>query len=71
MGGALGLAILASIAASQTQKLLMVHENTLTALNTGYHMAFFVGAIGAAIAAVLGALFLRARPPKNSDQVLH
>ncbi len=66
MGGALGLAILASIAASQTQKLLMLHSNPLIALNTGYQVAFFVGALGAALAAVLGAVFLRTNSSKPS-----
>ena len=40
MGGALGLAILASLAASRTDDLLASGEDQLVALNSGYHVAF-------------------------------
>jgi EmrB/QacA subfamily drug resistance transporter len=65
MGGALGLAVLVSIAAFQTQKLLAGHTTILSALNTGYHSAFLVGALFAFIAALLGAILLRT--PKNKN----
>src|SRR5205823_1159729 len=42
MGGALGLAILASIAASRTSTLLAAGHDQLDALTGGYHLAFFV-----------------------------
>jgi EmrB/QacA subfamily drug resistance transporter len=60
MGGALGLAILASLAASRTDSLLGSGEGPLAALNGGYHVAFLVGALFAATAAVLGTVLLRA-----------
>jgi len=60
MGGALGLAVLASLAASRTDALLAAGESELSALAGGYHLAFLVGAIFAAVAAGLGALLLRA-----------
>jgi EmrB/QacA subfamily drug resistance transporter len=59
MGGALGLAILASLAAARTNSLLASGDSHLTALNGGYHVAFLVGALFAALAAVLGAALLR------------
>ena len=59
MGGALGLAILASLAASRSDSLLGSGENQLTALAGGYHTAFLVSALFAAGAAVLGAVLLR------------
>jgi EmrB/QacA subfamily drug resistance transporter len=59
MGGALGLAILASVAASRSASLLASGENQVTALTGGYHTAFLVGALFAAGAAVLGAVLLR------------
>ncbi len=59
MGGALGLAVLASLAASRTDALLASGDGQLIALNGGYHAAFVVGAIFAVAAAVVGALFLR------------
>jgi EmrB/QacA subfamily drug resistance transporter len=60
MGGALGLAVLASIAASRTNTLSASGEGHLAALTGGYHLAFFVGALFALAAAVIGAGFLRA-----------
>jgi EmrB/QacA subfamily drug resistance transporter len=56
MGGALGLAILASIAAVRTDALTTAGTEPLTALTGGYHVAFMVGAIFAAVAALLGLL---------------
>jgi len=60
MGGALGLAVLASLAASRTDSLLASGEGDLAALAGGYHLAFLVGAIFALAAAVIGATLLRA-----------
>ncbi len=59
MGGALGLAILASLAAARTGDLLESGANSPVALNGGYQAAFLVGALFAALAAVLGAVVLR------------
>jgi MFS family permease len=59
MGGALGLAILASLAAARTNNLLASGNSHLAALNGGYHLAFLVGALFATLAAVLGAALLR------------
>jgi EmrB/QacA subfamily drug resistance transporter len=59
MGGALGLAVLASIAASRTSHLLSAGQSHIGALNTGYHTAFLIGAGFALLAASLGALLLR------------
>jgi MFS family permease len=59
MGGALGLAILASIAASRTDSLRASGEGPLDALTGGYHLAFLVGAIFAIAAATIGATLLR------------
>jgi MFS family permease len=59
MGGALGLAVLASIAASRTDSLAAAGDSQIAALTGGYHAAFFVGAIFAAAAATIGGLFLR------------
>jgi len=61
MGGALGLAVLASLADARTQTLTDAGEDAVTALNGGYQLAFVVGAIFALGAAVLGAVLLRTR----------
>jgi len=60
MGGALGLAVLASLAASRTASLRAAGGGRLEALTGGYHLAFLVGALFALAAAVIGAVFLRA-----------
>ncbi len=59
MGGALGLAVLASLAASRTDSSLAAGADELVALTDGYHAAFLVGALFAAAAAVIGGLLLR------------
>jgi EmrB/QacA subfamily drug resistance transporter len=59
MGGALGLAVLASLAASRTDTLTADGAGELEALTGGYHAAFLVGAIFAFSAAALGGLLLR------------
>ncbi len=59
MGGALGLAVLASLAASRTDTLLAEGESQAAALTGGYHAAFLVGALFAAAAAAIGGLLLR------------
>jgi EmrB/QacA subfamily drug resistance transporter len=61
MGGALGLAILASLAASRTDTLLDSGDGRLTALTGGYHVAFLVGAAFAVAGATVGAVLLRTR----------
>jgi MFS family permease len=60
MGGALGLAVLASLAAARTDNLLASGAGSLAALNGGYHVAFAIGAVFAAVAALLSAVLLRA-----------
>jgi EmrB/QacA subfamily drug resistance transporter len=62
LGGALGLAVLASLAAARTDTLTAAGESELEALTGGYHVAFLVGAIFAAAAAAIGALLLRPAP---------
>jgi EmrB/QacA subfamily drug resistance transporter len=59
MGGALGLAILASLAAARTEALLAGGSNPLQALTGGYQLAFVVGAAFAIGAGLLGALLMR------------
>jgi EmrB/QacA subfamily drug resistance transporter len=70
MGGALGLAVLASLAASRTDSLLASGDGSLVALNGGYHAAFLVGALFAAAAAALGGALLRAAAmPAAAEEV--
>jgi EmrB/QacA subfamily drug resistance transporter len=66
MGGALGLAILASLAAARTNSLLAVGTATPVALNAGYQVAFLVGALCALAGAVISAVFLRTKAPGSA-----
>src|SRR5919201_6227368 len=68
MGGALGLAILASLAASRTSSLTSSGHGPLAALNGGYHLAFVVGAGFAILAAVVAAALIRAEVPAHAPE---
>ncbi len=61
MGGALGLAVLASVAASRTNHLLVAGATHASALVGGYRLAFVIGAAFAMVAAVVSAQMLRPR----------
>ncbi len=63
MGGALGLAVLASVAAHRTDTLRVSGDSTASALTGGYHLAFVVGSLFALVASVAGAVLLRTRQP--------
>jgi EmrB/QacA subfamily drug resistance transporter len=59
LGGALGLAVLASLAAGRTHDLAAGGQGHLAALTGGYHAAFLAGAGCAAAAALIAAGWLR------------
>lgn len=61
LGGALGLALLASLAEMRTGTLQRSGIDSLTALNAGYHLAFWFGSLATATAAGLAALPRRER----------
>ncbi len=70
MGGALGLAVLASLAASRTATLSASGESAVEALNGGYQLAFLAGAVFAALAATVGGLLFRvARAPAHGHDL--
>ena len=75
MGGALGLAVLASAAASRTSTLTGQGESQAAALTGGYHVAFLIGAAFTLIAAGLAALVLRpiamGAPAEAQDEGAH
>jgi EmrB/QacA subfamily drug resistance transporter len=68
MGGALGLAVLASLATSRTSSLRASGHSALAALASGYHIAFFLGALFAVAAASLGGALLRSAPAMGTSQ---
>ena len=69
MGGALGLAVLASLAAARTDRLLALGADSLAALNGGYHIAFAIGAAFAAAASLASAALLRAAPQPAANSL--
>ena len=71
MGGALGLAVLASIAASRSSSLRLGGAGELSALTGGYHLAFLVGAAFAAAAALIGGTLLREAEPMAAHEPAH
>jgi MFS family permease len=67
LGGALGLAVLASVAAARSGGLLAHGASHLQALAGGYQAAFALGAAFALFAAVFGSVWLRRVAPATSS----
>ncbi|HEU4739663.1 MAG TPA: DHA2 family efflux MFS transporter permease subunit [Solirubrobacterales bacterium] len=63
VGGSIGLAVLATLSTERTNSLLADGEGQLQALNSGYHVAYLIGAGLAAIAAAIAIFVLRAPAP--------
>jgi hypothetical protein len=59
ISGALGLAVLSTIAANRTKGLLSDHQGVTTSLIGGYHIAFLVGAATIAVGIALAVMLLR------------
>jgi MFS family permease len=69
MGGAVGFAVLASLAAARTEDLLRSGADVQSALQGGYRVAFALGAVFAIIAALSCAAFIRtAEQPRPRDR---
>jgi EmrB/QacA subfamily drug resistance transporter len=59
VGGAVGLAVLATLAAERTDGLLATGESSAAALNGGFHLAYLIGAVLVAVAIVIAAWVFR------------
>jgi EmrB/QacA subfamily drug resistance transporter len=70
VGGAIGLAVLATLSASRTEKLHAQGRSTLEALNAGYHLAFWIGA-GLIACALLVALVVVEPVPRPEGEHAH
>ncbi|MEA2429889.1 MAG: hypothetical protein QOI19_362 [Thermoleophilaceae bacterium] len=69
VGGALGLAVLATLATTETGHLRHSGHATAAALNGGYHLAFLIGAALVAVAIGIAATVLRGeREPRGERQ---
>jgi MFS family permease len=62
IGGALGLAVLATVSASRSNALLALHRPAAVALTDGYHLAFWIACGLVAAAAGVAAVMLRPQP---------
>jgi MFS family permease len=62
VGGALGLAVLATVSASRTSALLAQHRPAAVALTGGYHLAFWIACGLVVAAAAVAATMLRPQP---------
>jgi len=69
MGGALGLAVLASLAAARADNLVAFGADSVASLNGGYHVAFAIGAVFAGVAALLSAVLLRPASQPAADSL--
>jgi len=68
VGGSIGLAVLATLAATRTDNLAADGASTASALTGGYHLAFLIGA-GLVVAAMLVTLtVLRGGPLRGAEQ---
>jgi EmrB/QacA subfamily drug resistance transporter len=59
VGGAIGLALLATVSTERTQTLLSDGKSALEALNGGYHLAYLIGASLTVVAIVAAVTILR------------
>jgi EmrB/QacA subfamily drug resistance transporter len=59
VGGAIGLAVLATLATERTDSLRAGGESAAVALNAGYHLAYLIGAALAAVAIVVALVVLQ------------
>jgi hypothetical protein len=67
VGGAVGLAVLATLATSRTEGLRADGESVAAALNGGYHLAYLVGAALTVAAIVVAVVVLRSPAAESSS----
>ena len=72
VGGAIGLALLATISTERTKSLLDDGDSTAAALTGGFHLAFLIGALCAVVAIVAAVTVLREQPmPAMAEAARH
>ena len=69
VAGALGLAVLGTIATNRTHALAAAHHSLVGSLLAGYHLAFAIGAVCVAIGIVAAIAFLRAPDAREPELV--
>ena len=68
VGGAIGLAVLATLATERTDALRAGGEATASALNSGYHLAYLIGAALVLVALVVSVAVLRWEAPAAANE---
>jgi hypothetical protein len=66
VGGAVGLAILATLSTDRTDSLLGEGESLANALNSGYHLAYLVGTALIGVAIVIALRAFRSEEPAEA-----
>jgi hypothetical protein len=59
VGGALGLAVLATVSASRSDNLIADGDATASALTSGFHLAYVIGAALVAVAIAVAVMVIR------------
>jgi MFS family permease len=67
VGGAIGLAVLATLASERSDGKLADGASHLSALNSGYHLAYAIGAILVGLAAAVAVAVLRPAPMPSPE----
>jgi len=68
VGGAIGLAVLATLSTERTAGQLAGGESVASALNSGYHLAYLIGAVLVAAAFVTAVAVLRSDSPQEAEE---
>ena len=67
VGGAIGLAVLATLAADRTVGLQADGESVASALNSGYHLAYLVGVVLVGVALLVALTVLRSDSQQQAE----
>jgi MFS family permease len=68
VGGAIGLAVLATFATERTDRLLADGESAVAALNSGFHLAYLIGAGLVLVAIAVAVSVLRSPEPEAAAE---
>jgi EmrB/QacA subfamily drug resistance transporter len=67
VGGAIGLAVLATLSTERSERLLADGENAASALNSGYHLAYLIGAALSVVAIGVAFVVLRSQKAEAAE----
>jgi EmrB/QacA subfamily drug resistance transporter len=71
VGGAIGLAVLATVASERTTALVADGESAAPALNSGFHLAYLIGAALVVVAAAIAVFVLRSEQAAAAEVEEH